>query len=841
MFPFQRHRTPKNNSRQRRAWHNRPLVWFLCLSCLGTGLGFLPTLVKAQSSGKVHPPVVRQFALPNASQPLIYQPQLAASITLAQAAASPKVSPTASPTAPAAAAASPAASPTASPTASPDPSVAADATAKPGATTKSTEPIVQHVWEFNRSPAIGNRLRLEGVYPEGHVEFTRPQGWDVRSAQVQLRLQHSPSLLPDRSNLTVRINDTSVGSVPLGASTKGEPNEISFNIPANLLQDKNDLSILAEQQNSDTCSNPSDPTLWTEILPDSKVILNFRPKPIALGFSRYPYPFLDSLSLETNQITYLRPAAYTAEWLTAASRFETSIGRRLGKVLLNTRLVGGLGEAKGGDRLVIIGTPAEQPALAQLSLPFALQNGKFIDAKKAVIPDDVGILAMALTKDSRIPTLVATGNSPAGVAKAVQFLVQAKDTELGTGQALTVNALTDVPPPAPRAWAGYMPVENNFQLSALQDIDGEVLGDTTVRGTSAPPVHIAFKGLPDDRFLDGSAMTLRYSYSPQMDSRTSAVEIRIDQVTVASKRLSSNGGDHETFSFRLPEEKIKPDSVMDVHFVMKPEAGSECGLEADQQLWGTIHAETSFDMRRDNVVRIPDLTLLKAGYPFTEPQDLSTAAIALPANPSETEVQTLLAFSERLGRVSQAESVKTQVFVGDVPQDAKNKLNVVGIGTRDRLTVKEVFQEKEGFSLDNALTRQWEQSQVQTTSDNEGVVKAIVSPWNKDRQLIAFTGQNDKGLTELQSLFKQDQLFKKLGGDTLLVSSNTPNPVASNPDDYTVREFQEAKQRRVANTSVVGRVVLFLQDNWFMVPAGIAFVALPLYGFSQLYLNRIDQ
>lgn len=777
--------------------------------------------------------MVRQFALPHPGTPLIYQPQLATSLTLAQAAApSPSASPSVSPTS---------SKPNASPGQVTAPSSnLADPLKKSTAVAKTSEPIIQHIWEFNRNPAVGNRLRLEGVYPEGHVEFTRPRSWDVRSAQVQLRLQHSPSLLPDRSNITVRINDTSIGSVPLGKN-QGQPNEISFNIPANLLQDRNDLSILTEQQTSDTCSNPADPTLWTEILPDSKVILNFRPKPIALGFSRYPYPFLDNLSLETNKITYLRPQAYSTEWLTAASRFETSMGRRLGKVLLNTQLVGGLGDVKGGDRLIVIGTPTEQPALAQLPLPFALQGGKFVDAEKSVIPDDVGIVIMALTKDSRVPTLVATGNSPAGVAKAVQFLVQAKDAELGTGQALTVNALTEVPPPSPRNWAGYMPVENNFPLSALQDTSGNLIEDTTVRGTSAPPVHIAFKALPDDRFLDGSAMTLRYSYSPQMDSRTSAVEIRIDQVTVASKRLSSNGGERETFSFRLPEEKIKSDSVMDVHFVMKPEAGSECGFEADQQLWGTVHANTSFEMRRDNVVRIPDLTLLQAGYPFTEPQDLSTAAIALPTNPTESDVQTLLAFSERLGRVSQAESVKTQVFVGEVPKEAKERLNVVGIGTRDRLTVPEVFQEKEGFSLGSAFTRQWEQSQVQTISDNEGVVKAIVSPWNKDRQLIAFTGQTEQGLTELQSLFQQEALFKKLGGDTVLISSNTPTPVASNPDDYNIQYFQEAKQRRVANTSVVGRVVLFLQDNWFMVPAGIAFVALPLYGFSQLYLNRIDQ
>ncbi|MCY7285657.1 MAG: cellulose biosynthesis cyclic di-GMP-binding regulatory protein BcsB [Cyanobacteria bacterium CAN_BIN43] len=833
MFPFNRHRAPNNPSRKRRAWHKRPFVWFFCLTCLGTGLGLLPTLVKAQASVKDQPPpVIRQLALPHPGTPLIYQPQLAASLTLAQAAApSPAVAPnpagassSVDPPSPSAAPSSPAGTPL----------------IKPTSVAKTSAPIIQHVWEFNRNSTVGNRLRLEGVYPEGHVEFTRPRSWDVRSAQVQLRLQHSPSLLPDRSNITVRVNDTSIGSLPLGKN-QGQPNEILFNIPVNLLEDRNDLSILTEQQTSDTCSNPADPTLWSEILPDSKVILNFRPKPIALSFSRYPYPFLDNLSLETNKITYLRPQSYSAEWLTAASRLETSLGRRLGKVLLNTQIVGGLGEVTGGDRLIVIGTPAEQPALAQLPLPFALEGGKFVDANQTVIPDDVGIVIMALTKDNRVPTLVATGNSPAGVAKAVQFLVQAKDAELGTGQALTVNALTEVPPPAPRNWTGYMPVENNFQLSDLYDTNGNLIKDTTVRGTSAPPVHIAFKALPDDRFLDGSAMTLRYSYSPQMDDRTSAVEIRIDQVTVASRRLSSNGGERETFSFRLPEEKIKPDSVMDVHFVMKPEAGSECGLEADQQLWGTVHANTSFEMRRDNVVRIPDLTLLRTGYPFTEPQDLSTAAIALPTAPTESDVQTLLAFSERLGRVSQAESVKTQVFVGEVPKEAKDRLNVVGIGTRDRLTVPEVFQEKEGFSLGKSFTRQWEQSQVQTMSDNEGVVKAIVSPWNKDRQLIAFTGQTEQGLKELQSLFQKETLFKKLGGDTLLISSNTPTPVASNPDDYNVQYFQAAKQRRVANTSVVGRVVLFLQDNWFMVPAGIAFVALPLYGFSQLYLNRIDQ
>ena len=136
--------------------------------------------------------------------------------------------------------------------------------------------------EFNRSPVVGNRLRLEGVYPEARLGITRPQDWDVTAMHVLLRFQHSPSLVPDRSNLTLRINQTSVGSVWLDQSNS-QIVEAMFEVPPNLIQDYNELSIVAEQHTSETCTNPSDPTLWTEILPDSKVVMDYVPKPTNLG------------------------------------------------------------------------------------------------------------------------------------------------------------------------------------------------------------------------------------------------------------------------------------------------------------------------------------------------------------------------------------------------------------------------------------------------------------------------------------------------------------------------------------------------------------------------------
>ncbi|MEO1763946.1 MAG: cellulose biosynthesis cyclic di-GMP-binding regulatory protein BcsB, partial [Cyanobacteria bacterium J06629_18] len=50
----------------------------------------------------------------------------------------------------------------------------------------------KYILEFNRSPIVGNRMRLRGVYSEGRLGFTRPQGWDVGTVKAAIRFQHSP-------------------------------------------------------------------------------------------------------------------------------------------------------------------------------------------------------------------------------------------------------------------------------------------------------------------------------------------------------------------------------------------------------------------------------------------------------------------------------------------------------------------------------------------------------------------------------------------------------------------------------------------------------------------------
>lgn len=699
-----------------------------------------------------------------------------------------------------------------------------------------TQPLSQYLMEFNRSPIVGNRLRLQGVYPETRLGFTRPRNWQAEGAKIVLRYQHSPSLLAEKSRLVVRVNDTSVGSIPLDRPNS-QLGEATFTVPKNLIQEYNEITMLAEHQTAETCSNPADPMLWTEILPDSRVVIDYRPQPIQLDFSSYPFPFLDQLSLEPNQLTYLKPQTYSSEWLTSASRFHTAAARHTNYRNLRSQLVKETSELQRDDRLILIGTPAEQPLLSSLDLPFPLKNGQLLDGKRNPLPDEVGLLMLTTLKDKGTPILVATGNSPIGVQRAVQMLVQSHDQQLASGQAITVDQVAEVPTPDPRRWSGYLPVENQFLLRDLTLDNQQPFQDVTVRGTSAPAIDIPFRALPDDRFLRGSNLTLRYSHSDQINPRTSAVEVKVDGVTIGSKRLDGNHTNNQSFRLTIPEHLVKPNSSLSVGFVMYPREQGVCGLETDQQLWGTLQGDTSFNLARDISVSLPNLQLFQAGYPLTAPQDLSTTAITLPATPTDLEVETLLALSERLGRISQGETVKSTVYLGTVPAEARGQ-NIVGIGTRDRFPIAEVFQDQ-GFNLAELFSRVWGSSRVYALPDQQGVLKATVSPWNRERILLALTAQTESGLTEVQALLRQDSLFSQIKGDTVLVSRNQPNPSAYDASGYNLEFIQDAPTVQIRRNSLFNQIVLFLQDNWFFLLAGILLLALLLYTLSQLFLDRV--
>jgi hypothetical protein len=825
------------------------LISLVLLFGLSGIAAFAPVALRAQEAQSVQQAeeqVIRQFALPEAPpEPPVYRSAPVAPVYRSEPSAPAPIyrNEPSVPAAPAVTINQP------EPVANSSP--ANEAASEQSENNTPALPESEYVWEFNRHPETKNRLRLEGVYPDVQLGFTRPLNWEVKSAKAIIQFRQSASLLPEKSNLTVRINDTSVGTVPLNR-TNGQVGNVAFNIPPNLIQPQNEITILAEQQTSENCTNPNTPTLWTEILPASKLVFTYQTQPVTLDFSRYPYPIVDRFNLETNQIAYLRPQNMTSDWLTAMSRFQAQLGRQLDYRSIQARVIDNVSQLQPEEKLVVLGTPESQPLLNNLKLPFALKEGRILDGQNKPLPGDVGVLMLTTLEEQRndaasrtqrdnTPVLVATGNATSGMNKAVQFLVQKKDQQIGTGQALIVNNLEEPTSPRPRDWIGYLPNRDRFEFSDLSTDTDRYFVDKTVRGSKAGAIEIPFQALPGDRILRGSTITLYYSYSPQLNPRTSAVEVALDDITLGAERLNSKNGGSHSFTVNLPDDVVRPDSRLYVRFLLNPLENGVCGLEADEQLWGTVHSNTSVHLVKDNVTRLPDLNLVKIGYPLAAPQDLSTTALVVPDRPTADEFNVLLSLSRRLGQISQSDSIQLNAYLAkDINSEVKANHNLMAIGVRDRLPTPEALATK-GMNLQAASLRQMGTTQVQALPDGEGVLKAVVSPWNDDRLLVALTAQREQGLRDVQDLLDNDRLFGQLQGDTALVHRNQPEPSPYDPEGYSLTFLNDApRERVVVQAGLLGRLVIFLQDHWLLLPAGIVLLPLLLYGFSQMFLNHVS-
>ncbi|MEL7315173.1 MAG: cellulose biosynthesis cyclic di-GMP-binding regulatory protein BcsB [Cyanobacteria bacterium J06559_3] len=700
----------------------------------------------------------------------------------------------------------------------------------------------EYVLEFNRSPVVEDRLRFEGIYDEARLWFTRPRNWEPQSVKVLLRYRHSAALYATRSNMTVLVNGTSIGSVPLNRK-QGELGDAVFEIPSRLIRDYNEVVIAALQNNSPTCTqDPFDPSLWSEVLPDSKLVFDFQPQPVPLDFQQYPYPIVDVLSLEPNRVSYLKPTEIEETWLTSASRLHSSLGRIVDYRPLDTRVIAELDDLEVGEHLVVIGTPTAQPALADLNLPLPLEANQLLDGEGKPLPAATGVLVLTTALEDQVPVLVATGNGPEGVAKATQFLVQSRDEAIATGQAILVNQLAEVPSPAPREWPEYLPSREVFQLKELNTFNQQPFEDVTVWGSQAPAMEFDFRALPDDQFLPGSTMQLNYSYGPQINPLTSQVEVKIDGVAIGGERLrSEDGAMRESINLDLPTELIKPYSKVQVNFRLDPRERRSCSRVTDQQLWGTIHADTQFELPRQVAAWLPDLKLLRYGFPFAAPQDLSQTAIALPDTPTDDDLLLMLEISERLGRVSKADSVQLATYrVSQVTETIRENNHLIAIGLQANFPIPEAFKET-GFQLGSAFSRQWQQTQIQTLPDDEGLVKQIRSPWNSKRVLLALSSQSSTGLNHVRSLFDQDSLFYQLEGDTVLVGTSEPTPDPYDPAAYSLTHLKQAQQQRTSLEKRPGKILMRLQRHWLFLSASTIVAGLIFYGIAQQLLKRLAQ
>lgn len=685
------------------------------------------------------------------------------------------------------------------------------------------------VLQFDRNSQIFAGANMRGRFASTELNFTRPRRWNLKRLTGVIRFTHSPVLLPS-SVLVVQVNGETYATVNLDKSNVNG-GEVRFSVPVERLFDYNTLRIIVNQRMDTECEDPYDPALWTQIAPDSQLTFEFQddPKPTILDFGRFPLPFFDELDIQPTELSYIRPSNFSTDWLTAVSRVSAYFGRLVQFRPLQSKIIDQASASR--TPVIIIGTPAQQPALSQLAsqIPFPLRDGQWLDGDGTPLGSEVGLLALASVANESQPVLIISGNTETAVLRAVAFLTQPRNGKLGAGKAIVVSEVDEIPLAPRRDWPAHIPPRPQFSLREIG------FKDTTIRGIFAAPVEFSFRALPDDLMPKTGKMTLNFAYGSGLNNNLSTVEVLIDNVAIASFGLSDpKGRTRASETFEVPAHLIKPSSAMQIYFRLYPNQFDACRLTAAEQIWGTIHSDTHFDIPRQEIVDLPNLELFRTGYPFTIRQDLSETALVLPDTPTLEELELMLEVSERLGRLSRADGMKLEAYVRSQVSDAVLRdRHLIGVGLQGnerRYPLQRALTVEGSLGIAPLLTRFRGDNVVQTFTDEQGVITQVISPWNSQRVVLNLTAQRTKSLTILQRFFALDNSFFQMSGDTIFLNSET--------DFYYLTRLPK---RMVANVSPVNRLYLFLRQNWILLPIGFLVIALGLYGLMQVYLRVIQR
>lgn len=632
---------------------------------------------------------------------------------------------------------------------------------------------------------------LKTIRTERRYHFTKPKGWSVQpSSNVHLVFQHSPALLPERSSLNVLVNERILKTVRLSPENV-TPTKVDIAIPPEILKDHNTLTFQVDQHYTNQCEDPLSAELWTTVLPDTTMKLDYQLLPAKPDLAALPYPIIDSLNTYSPaHVAYSVPEGLSPQSLEALSTVLVSIGQAAGWRELQPSVLP-TGSLSSDHHVVLVGTPTENSAINSLSgsLDLPLSGGKFSDKNGSALPDNYGVIQL-VANPSRPDhvILVVSGNGPEGVRAAAKTLAQNPSNRLLVGKSAIIKEFQPGPQHPYRAWDGFIQESgDNFAKLGLET--------QTARGYAPLPILYKLKMMPDLFLPGGRKVHIRtfYSYASQLPGQ-SKLEVKLNGKAIKSVNLENPKGEtNAVLDFDINSEDFFTYNDLEYQFYLFPNKEDLCRFVTDVHIWGTIHNTTFVELPSEHKTAVPDVGLINdAGFPFTAYQDLSEVAVVFPKSATDGDKDVLVQALTRLGRESQSKrGINIKAALGDnVPGDLKGGNHLLIIGNKARNPILNELNSKSRLIVENKFdqlkTPDGKQAEVSNSPD-QGIVEEMISPWNDKRVVFLMTGENDTALNHIGYMMMNDKWFSSIESGNVVVVN------ADGPKSLTVLSRGEAK------------------------------------------------
>lgn len=662
---------------------------------------------------------------------------------------------------------------------------------------------------FERDLYVDRDISLQGVSAIDTVYFSKPRAWTLTQDPVlNLKFGHSSELLEDRSSLTIRINDQEIASVALGAFNANN-GELKVRIPTHMVQDYNALTLVVNQHYTRDCEDPFDPSLWTRVSNESTINFNYTSEIISGNLKDFPYPFYDKQAYGPVPLTLVQGGTISKESVDAAGLLAFAFGRYADYRGVALRPpVTRVEDAR--SPALLIGTLSELPNITSLLRGLEVSGDEGI---VAVVPNPA---------DNTLPVLVVSGRTPQGVRNAALAISYNDRNQVLSGQVSTVRSITGGNPPPPTR-ARPLPVPLNESSFTVKQLGYD---DQTVRGFYAAPIVVPVITEGDSHVRpSGGSVNVIYSYSAQLHTGLSTLEVLLNNVSLKSIPLDNPEGEERAMlNVDLPAEPISPYAELRVIFHLYPEDFGACVRVADRHLWGTLWADSSFNLPRDHYAYLPDLSLLRFRlWPFTGEGADTSMMIVLPDAPSAGDVAAGMQMMANLGRQNVSPEWGVRMSTSeDSPESVKNRIILLPWNSPHRYY--------QGIESGGTVTTAGDLARTLSSGGNTLLETQVQEKYRTVEMTADATGGSNliirspksEGLIDVAIALGRVDDLQKLAGN-----------IAVFGDDNSIRTLDVASKKLHGNMPVVEAARVGVQQNWLWL-----LVAVPLVLVSAILISR---
>ena len=629
-------------------------------------------------------------------------------------------------------------------------------------------------------------IALSGGQFQGGAAFTLPVDQVITTARLSLNLKISPAMATRNASMQLMLNGQPLGTVPLTAADS-DTASYQLDIPSALLVSSNSLSFKVNDGDAMQCQRDLTDKYRVTIMPDSHFELEGQQLDIGSDLSHFPRPFFDSMQMTPAAIAMAFPATLSPDGISAGALISSWMG-----IQADYR---GVSFAAYHDRLpekngILIGHPGDQ--IGGLTLPQTTQPLlKIIDNPA----NPVYKLLLVVGKDE------SELRAAAWRLTRGNFAQQTPSVDV-TAQTIPVSKPYD----APR----WIPTDRPVKLSELIRKDQSL----TTTGLWHDALRVAFRAAPDLFLWDGETIPLHIGYrfptETWIDEDRSWLSMTLNDTFLHNLPVNKQGaletlwhklgGDARQEKFDMPLEPymIYGDNQLSLYFNIQPKASAPCSVLLNNNIKSRIEEDSWIDLSNTrHFALLPNLSyFVGASFPFTRLADYSETVLMLPAQPTETQIATLLDMAARSGNATGTALGHNRVLLGIPTAGAGPELlkdrDVLAVSGLNQHDFNRAILNDSPFVLHDStlgvrelttwqrikrwVVGDWGSDGLEADryfSSNEawrGFV-SFPSPWNDARLVVLALGSNDEQLSRLHGDLTSARINAGIRGDAAVITN----------------------------------------------------------------------